>query len=71
MILYWFSGELSSYKPKHQEEFQFGMSLTEPEPEPAVSTATEEVDPDDLHLRPADEDDLHDFSTHETSDMLF
>ncbi|KAK3088322.1 hypothetical protein FSP39_017524 [Pinctada imbricata] len=65
------AGELSKYKPKHQEEFVFGMSLKEPEKAPATEVGTETSTEDDLHLRPADEDDLHDFSTHDTSDMLF
>lgn len=65
------TGELSNYKSKIQlEEFQFGMSMAEPEPSLATTQETE-VNPDDLDLLPAEDENSIHFTGTETSDMLF
>lgn len=65
------AGELSNYKSKIQlEEFQFGMSMAEPEPSLATTQETE-VNPDDLDLLPAEDENSIHFTGTETSDMLF
>lgn len=65
------TGELSNYKSKIQlEEFQFGMSMAEPEQSPATTQETE-VNPDDLDLLPAEDENSIHFTGTETSDMLF
>ncbi|KAL5011922.1 hypothetical protein ScPMuIL_010473 [Solemya velum] len=63
-------GDLVSYKSKMQGDFQFGVHHeeeinAEPETEPAPMSE------EDMHLLPADEDDLSNWSKAHTSDMLF
>lgn len=67
------AGEFTNYKSKYQtEEFQFGMSFSEPEPEQKKDdTKEEEFDPENMDLRPADEDSTINYTDSSISDMLF
>lgn len=67
------TGEFTNYKSKYQtEEFQFGMSFSEPEPEQKKDdTKEEEFDPENMDLRPADEDSTINYTDSSISDMLF
>lgn len=64
------SGSLQSYRGKFQQDYVLGTVVSEPvsSPEPVQM---EQVDPESLQLRPADEDDTNTWSTSTNSDLLF
>lgn len=64
-------GELSNYKSKmQQDEFQFGMSMQEPEIA-STSVPDPQVNPDDLDILPAEDENSISFTGTGISDMLF